>query len=61
MDISHTGSLSADDFNHYLTHWGFKLTNSKFEELFKDFDHDGDGKISYKDFIMTVGKEMLPD
>jgi hypothetical protein len=28
--------------------------------LFQEFDADGDGLISYKDFTLTVGKEIHP-
>ena len=50
MDVSHSGYISIGDFNHYLTHWGVSASAQKFEELCNYFDHDGDGKISYKDF-----------
>ena len=61
MDVSHTGALSPDDLKFYLKHWGIQASKEKFDELFKNFDHDGDGKISYKDFVKTVGKDMQPD
>ena len=36
-------------------------SEEKFDELFRYFDNNGDGKICYKDFQATVGKEMQPD
>ena len=61
MDISHNGAINEDDFKFYLTHWGISTSKEKFDEVFNYFDHDGDGKISYKDFQATIGKVMQPD
>ena len=43
MDVSHTGAITPVDFKFYLTHWGISPSKEKFEEVFKYFDHDGDG------------------
>lgn len=61
MDVSKTGTISPADLKFYLTHWGVAADEPTFMELFNYFDFDGDGEISYKDFQLTVGKEMQPD
>jgi len=61
MDVGKHGCIIPEDLKFYLTHWGVAANQEKFEELFNFFDADGDGKISYKDFQQTVGKEMQPD
>lgn len=61
MDVSKNGYISLKDLNYYLTHWGVVADEKQAQHLFDYFDADGDGQISYKDFQLTVGKEMQPD
>lgn len=43
-----------------MHHWGLNLTEEQFSRLFSHFDVDGDGKISYEDFMTTAGTEINP-
>ena len=43
-----------------MNFWGLDVTDEQFTELFSKFDYDKDGKISYKDFQMTLGAEIHP-
>jgi EF-hand domain pair len=43
-----------------LRHWGLSLTEEQFKDLFRRFDVDGDGRISYEDFMITAGSEINP-
>ena len=45
----------------YLKHWGIDTSPHEFEQLYKKYDIDGDGKISYKDFQDSIGKLLFPD
>lgn len=56
MDVGKSGAIMPSDLKFYLTHWGVAATEDKFNELFNFFDDDKDGKISYKDFQLTVGE-----
>ena len=58
LDVGKHGAIVPKDLQFYLLHWGVAATEEKFLELFNYFDADGDGKISYKDFQATVGKEI---
>lgn len=60
LNICKSGSISAEEFRFYLKHWGLNLTDDQFKYLFDKFDLDKDGKISYKEFQMTVGSEIHP-
>lgn len=55
-----SGAIAQSELKHYLTHWGLELTPIQFQTLFRRFDEDGDGKISYKDFQTTIGMEIAP-
>ena len=50
----------APELRYYFQHWGLTLSDEQFQAIFKKFDFDGDGKISYKDFHMTIGGEIHP-
>ena len=61
LNSGKTGKINQKELTFYLEHWGMQIPDDKFQELFGNFDADGDGLISYKDFQMTVGKVMQPD
>ena len=44
------GYISEEELMFYLKHWGIDTTPQEFDKLYKKYDVDGDGKISYKDF-----------
>lgn len=58
MDIGKHGYISMEDLKIYFGSWG--LTPDQFDWLLRWFDKDQDGKISYVDFMSTIGLEMLP-
>ena len=59
-DVKATGFLSQGELRFYLDHWGLNVTDEEFQKIFKVFDVDGDGKISYNDFHRAVGHEIHP-
>ena len=62
MDLNRekTGKISQKEFRDILNFWGFTISDEIFEKVFSKFDLDGDGKISYKDFQLSIGMEMFP-
>lgn len=59
-DTNAEGYISKNELWFYINHWGLKLSQAQFAEVYKVFDVDGDGKISYNDFQHSVGKEIYP-
>ncbi|EGD76102.1 hypothetical protein PTSG_00808 [Salpingoeca rosetta] len=57
IDTDGSGSLSATELKRYLTNIGDPLSEDEFKELLKDVDQDGDGEVSFKEFVdlMTSG------
>lgn len=43
--------IDKSELIFFLQHWGFPLTESQGEVVFNFFDRDGDGHISYQDFV----------
>ena len=55
------GYISEEELMFYLKHWGIDTTPQEFDKLYKKYDIDGDGKISYKDFQDSIGSLLFPD
>ena len=60
MNMEKSGSIKPNELRFYLKHWGIMISDAEFAKLFAQFDADGDGYISYKDFVKTVGTEIHP-
>ena len=60
LNTQKTGKISRKEFKDILNFWGLTIEDEVFNKIFTKFDLDGDGKISYKDFQLTVGSEMFP-
>jgi hypothetical protein len=51
IDDNGDGTLQPEEFRKALLSHGMKLTDEKFKTLWKEFDVDGDGSITYKEFV----------
>ena len=61
LNIEKTGKISKRELKFFLNFWGMDdITEEEFMHIFKRFDLDGDGLISYKDFQQSIGSEMFP-
>ena len=56
LDEDEKGSLSRKKFKEGLEDLGFELTNREFERVLDRFDTDGDGEVSYKEFVSFLTK-----
>ena len=52
--------IEFDHFRRLMDDWGFYAKPEQVNDLLTWIDADGDGKISYEDMRMTVGKEIAP-
>lgn len=59
IDPTHDALLTKADLDQILAKFSIEkmLTLDQFEELFKEMDKDGDGRISLSDFLETVNDE----
>jgi Ca2+-binding EF-hand superfamily protein len=60
MNVEKSGHISQKELRFYLNFWGMEVQQDIFEQVYKKFDLDGDGLISYKDFQTSIGAEMFP-
>ena len=50
LNTDKDGKISPEEMKFQFDFWGLKISDKQFDEIFKEFDTDGDGLISYKDF-----------
>ncbi|GIX65706.1 calmodulin, putative [Babesia caballi] len=54
FDRDGNGFISAQELRHVMTNLGEKLTNEEVEEMLREADVDGDGKINYEEFVKLM-------
>lgn len=60
LNMTKDGVISKNELKFFLNFWGMNVNETDFERVFKKFDVDGDGVISYKDFQTSIGSDMFP-
>lgn len=50
LNTDKDGKISPEEMKFQFDFWGLKISDKQFDEIFNEFDTDGDGLISYKDF-----------
>ena len=48
FDKDGNGYISASELRHVMTNLGEKLTDEEVDEMIKEADVDGDGKVNYE-------------
>ena len=52
--------ISKSELQFYLDHWGLKMNQKQFEQIYNMLDLDCDGRISFQDFSKVMGPEIYP-
>jgi hypothetical protein len=60
LNTEKTGKISKKEFRDILNFWCITIEDDVFDKIFGKFDVDGDGKISFKDFYLSIGMDMFP-
>jgi len=62
MDINKEkdGGIKDYELRYWCNFWGIYVSEKNLSHLFSLLDADGDGKITYGDFVKTVGSEIHP-
>ena len=56
MDKDGSGHLSPDEIKAGFANLDINISDSELSEVINDADKDGDGKISYKEFLAEWAK-----
>ena len=56
FDLDENGTISADELKYVMTNMGENLSDNEIEEMIVEGDVDGDGLISYEEFVRMMLK-----
>mmetsp|Transcript_105 Transcript_105/g.437 ORF Transcript_105/g.437 Transcript_105/m.437 type:complete len:170 (-) Transcript_105:37-546(-) len=59
FDRDKNGSVSASELKHVMNNLGEPVTNKEVEEMIREADADGDGELSFEDFLSFVVRRGL--
>lgn len=54
FDKDSDGYISAAELRHVMTHLGEKLTDKEVDDMLRQADIDGDGKVNYEEFLTMM-------
>jgi len=54
FDRDNNGYISAAELRHVMTSIGEKLTDVEVDEMIREADQDGDGRIDYNEFVQLM-------
>jgi len=54
FDKDGSGYLDAEELKHFMTMEGEKLTDAEVDEMIREWDIDGDGKLNYEEFVKMM-------
>eukprot|EP01126_Amoeba_proteus_P018961 TRINITY_DN1967_c0_g1_i2.p1 TRINITY_DN1967_c0_g1~~TRINITY_DN1967_c0_g1_i2.p1 ORF type:complete len:138 (-),score=31.07 TRINITY_DN1967_c0_g1_i2:129-542(-) len=56
LDVDGSGFINESELLEGLKQMGQDLTKEQLDELLKDLDKDGDGKINYREFVKLLSQ-----
>ncbi|XP_006819033.1 neo-calmodulin-like [Saccoglossus kowalevskii] len=59
FDKDNDGFISNEEIRHIMKSLGVILTEEEGEEMIKEADADGDGLVSFQDFVKMMGEESV--
>ena len=59
VDLDRSGRLSKEEISRALDMWNIPIDNAKLDELFRDCDADGNGKVSAQEYVDAVAKSEI--
>mmetsp|Transcript_82484 Transcript_82484/g.260385 ORF Transcript_82484/g.260385 Transcript_82484/m.260385 type:complete len:154 (+) Transcript_82484:108-569(+) len=54
FDRDKSGSVTANELKHVMNSLGEQVTNEEVEAMVKEADADGDGQLSFEDFLQFI-------
>ncbi|XP_067324502.1 calmodulin-like [Anolis sagrei] len=54
FDKNGNGYITVGELRHVMTNLGEKLTDAEVDQMIKEADLDGDGKVNYEEFVRVM-------
>merc|ERR1719379_1938607 len=54
FDRDKSGAVSASELKHVMCNLGEQVTNEEVEDMIREADADGDGELSFEDFLQFI-------
>ena len=61
MDADGSNDLDQDDFRWGLMDFGIQISKDEAGEVLKNFDKNGNGKVSFSEFLSTLRVSQICD
>ena len=59
MDLDRSGKLGIKEIKHALNLWNLPIDSDRIDELLAVLDRDGDGQISYEEFVDGLVRDTV--
>merc|ERR1712118_142763 len=59
FDRDRSGSVTASELKHVMNNFGETVTDEEVEAMIQQADADGDGELSFDDFLQFIRKKGL--
>merc|ERR1712087_530182 len=59
FDRDKSGAVSASELKHVMCNLGEQVTNEEVEDMIREADADGDGELSFEDFLQFLQSKGL--
>jgi len=59
IDVDGSGSIGAHELKTALRQWNVGLDDAQADELIKNCDEDGNGQISYSEFVDALARDTV--
>merc|ERR1719327_1902117 len=59
FDRDRSGSVTASELKHVMNNLGEQVTDEEVEEMSQEADADGDGELSFDDFLQFIQSKGL--
>jgi len=59
FDRDKSGSVTASELKHVMSNLGEQVSDEEVEEMIREADADGDGELSFDDFLQFIQRRGL--